>query len=124
VADDLAIYERIAAALAEASEPDLSSFDPSQVRAALERVLGFPVPRQNFLAWLDNRVRGISGGSVSVQERPSDVRTPSDREVPAPPPGRDPVPELALFRIVQGEPFAEPAVVRTSDPVVEFTMRG
>jgi hypothetical protein len=119
VADDLAIYESIAAGMAEAREPDLSSFDPSQVRTALERVLRFPVPRQSFLAWLSDRVRVLSGGKVSVEGRPL-----GDQPVELFWPGQDPVPELPVRLVVEGEPFAEPAVVRADDPVVHFPMRG
>jgi hypothetical protein len=118
VADDLAIYETIAAAVAEAREPDLSSFDPLQVRTAMDRVLQFDVPRQNFLAWLNGRIQVLSGGKVSIEERPI------GDQVEAPEPGQDHVPELPLLRVVEGEPFAEPAVVRAEGQVVQFPMRG
>lgn len=124
MADDLAIYETIAAAMAEAREPDLSSFDPSQVRTALERVLRFPVPRQNFLAWLNGRVRQLSGGRVSLEERPIDDRPIDDQGLQEFRPGEDSVPELPVRVVVEGEPFAEPAVVRADDRVVQFPMRG
>jgi hypothetical protein len=124
VADDLAIYETIAAAVAEAREPDLSPFDPSQVRTALERVLRFRGPQQDFLAWLNSRVRLLSGGRVSIEERPIDDRPLEDQVVQAFPPGQDSVPELPVRVVVEGEPFAEPAVVRADDPVVQFPMRG
>jgi hypothetical protein len=124
VADDLAIYETIAAAVAEAREPDLSSFDPSQVQTALERVLRFPCARRNFLAWLNGRVRVISGGRVSIEERPVDDRPLEDQVMRAFPPGQDSVPELPVRVVIEGEPFAEPAVVRADDPVVQFPMRG
>jgi hypothetical protein len=117
VADDLAIYETIAAAVAEAREPDLSSFDPSQVRTALERVLGFSIPRKNFLAWLNGRVQSHSGGKVSIEERQIGDQVELE-------PGQDSVPELPLLRVVEGEPFAEPAVVRAEGQVVQFPMRG
>lgn len=113
--DDLTVYDTIAAAVAQRREPDLSSFDPSQVRTALQRVLQFESPRQDFLAWLNQRVQTISGGKVSVEERPIDNN---------PPPGQDPVPELPLRLVVEGEPFAEPAVLRADDQVVHFPMRG
>jgi hypothetical protein len=119
VADDLAIYGTIAAAVAKAREPDLSSFDPSEVRTALERVLRFPIPRQNFLAWLNGRVRQLSGGRVSIEERPID-----DQGLQEFPPGEDSVPELPVRVVVEGEPFAEPAIVRADDRVVQFPMRG
>jgi hypothetical protein len=124
VADDLAIYETIAAAVAEAREPDLSSFDPPQVRTALERVLRFPGPRRDFLAWLNGRVQLLTGGRVSIEERPIDDRPLEDQVVRAFPPGQASVPELPVRVVVEGEPFAEPAVVRADDPVVQFPMRG
>jgi hypothetical protein len=124
VADDLAIYETIAAAVAEAREPDLSSFDPAQVRTALERVLRFPVTRRNFLAWLNSRVRLLSGGRVSIEERPTGVQPLEGQEVQVFPPGQASVPELPVRVVIEGEPFAEPAVVRADDPVVQFPMRG
>ena len=120
--DDLAVYDTIAAALAERREPDLSSYDPSHVRTALERVLQFPVPRENFLAWLNGRVRMLSGGRVSIEERPIDDRPPE--EVVAFRPGQDSVPELPVRLVVEGEPFGEPAVLRADDQVVHFPMRG
>lgn len=113
MADDLAIYETVAAAMAEVREPDLSPFDPSQVRTALERVLGSDVAREDFLAWLDGRVRLLSGGRVSIQERPAGGQPPEDS-----------VPELPVRVVIKGVPFAEPAVVRADDPVVQFPMRG
>ena len=42
MADDLAVYETIAAAVAEAREPDFSSFDGAEVRLAMQRALPFP----------------------------------------------------------------------------------
>ena len=123
MADDLAIYETIATAVAEAREPDLSSFDPLQVRMALERVLTFPVPRRNFLTWLNLRVRLLSGGRVSLEERLMDgllENTAAEAAQSEP----DLVPELLLRRVVEGEPFAEPAVVQADGPVVQFPMRG
>lgn len=119
MADDIAIYATIAAALAEAGEPDLSSFDPAQVRAALERVLGFPYSRRNFLTWLSARVQELSGGRVSLEERQVE-----DQPVQQFTPGQSSVPELPVRVVVQGEPFAEPAVVGADDPVVRFPMRG
>lgn len=124
MADDLAIYETIAAAVAEAREPDLSSFDPSQVRTALERVLRFPVPRRNFVAWLNDRVRLLSGGRVSIEERSVDDRPLEDQALRAFWPGQDSVPELPVRVVIEGEPFAEPAVVRADDAVLHFPMRG
>jgi hypothetical protein len=119
VADDsLAIFEKVAAAVAEGHEPDLSSFDPSEIRTALERVLQFPVPRQNFLAWLNGRIQALSGGKVSIEERPI------EDQVEAPEPAQDSVPELLVRVLVEGEAFAEPAVVRAEGQVVQFPMRG
>jgi hypothetical protein len=119
VADDLVLFETIAAALAERREPDLSSFDPAQVRMALERVLQCDVPRRNFLAWLNGRVQLLSGGKVSIEERPIGGQVVESWQ-----PGQDPVPELPVRVVVEGEPFAEPAVVRADDQVVQFPMRG
>lgn len=102
-------------ALAGSREPALSAFDPSRVRTAVDRALRSPGPRREFLAWLAARVEELSGGSVSVQERAPDEG----------PPGCEPVaPELPVRLVVEGEPFAEPAVVRAEDPVVRFPMRG
>ena len=114
MATDKDILETIAVAMAEVHEPDLSSFDPSQVRTVMERVLQFEDPR-NFLAWLNGRVQMLSGGRVSIEERPIDDR---------PPGGPDSVPMLPVRVVVKGEPFAEPAVVRADDRVVHFPMRG
>jgi hypothetical protein len=124
VADDLAIYETIAAAVAEAREPNLSPFDPPQVRRALERVLRFPVPRRDFLTWLDGRVRVFSGGRVSLEERPAADRPLPGQAGHAFPPGQDSVPELRLRLVVEGEPFAEPVVLRSEAPVLVYPMRG
>jgi len=119
VADNsLAIFEKIAAALAESQEPDLSPFDPSEVRTALERVLQFPVPRQNFLIWLNGRIQVLSDGKVSIEERPS------EDQVEAPEPAQSPMLEMPVRVLVEGEPFAEPAVVRAEGKVVHFPMRG
>lgn len=116
--NSLVIFEKIAAAIAEGQEPDLGSFDPSEVRTALDRVLQFPVPRQNFLAWLNGRIQVLSDGKVSIEERPT-----AD-QVEAPEPAQSPVPELTVRVLVEGEPFAEPAVVRAEGKVVQFPMRG
>jgi len=124
VADDLALFEEIAAAMAESREPDLSAFDPAQVRGALERVLRFPGPRRNFLSWLHSRVQVLSGGRVSIEERPIQEQPLDDGIVDTSSPELDAVPELRVSVVVQGEPFAEPAVVRADDPVVQFPMRG
>jgi hypothetical protein len=114
VPDDLAIYDTIAAAVAEVREPDLSSFDPSDVRTAMERVLVSPVPQRNFLTWLNGRVQQLSGGRVSIEAQAA----------PAVPPGPDTTPELPVRVVVKGESFAELAVVRADGPVVRFPMRG
>jgi hypothetical protein len=119
VTDDLVIYEAIADAVAAGREPDLSSFDPLQVRTSLERVLQFPVPRSNFLAWLNGRVKVISGGSVSIEERPTD-----EGAATAGLPDEPTTPELPIRVIVAGEPFAEPASVRADDAVLHFPLRG
>jgi len=109
VANDLAVYEAIAAALAGGHEPDLSAFEPADVRAALERALGSPPARREFVAWLDNRVRALSADITSIEERSVENGPPR---------------ELPLRRIVQGEPFAEPVVVQADAPAVRFPMRG
>jgi hypothetical protein len=121
---DIFIFEKIADALAGAREPNLSSFDKSQVRTALERVLRYPASRQNFVAWLNGRVRLLSDGRVSIEERPIDDRPLGDQGGQEFRPGEDSVPELSVRRVVKGEPFAEPAVVRADDRVVRFPMRG
>jgi hypothetical protein len=108
------IYETIAAAVAQGREPDLSSFDPAEVRGALDRVLRFPVPREQFLVWLRARVQQLTDGKVTVEERTVDDL--QDQEAAA-------VPELPLRLVIEGEPFAEPAVVRAADQAVEFPMR-
>lgn len=116
--NSLAIFEKIAAAIAEGQEPDLSSFDSSEVRTALERVLQYPVPRQNFLAWLNGRIQVLSGGRVSIEERPTEhPAEPADLAQP-------PVPELPVRVLVEGEQFAEPAVLRSEGRFVQFPMRG
>jgi hypothetical protein len=107
--DDLAVFERIAAAVAEGHEPDLSSADLAEVRAAMQRVLSLPVSRQNFLAWLSRRVETLSAGKVTTEERQTE--------------DAGDVPELAVRRIVVGESFAEPVVIRADAPVVRFPMR-
>ena len=109
MADDLPIYEALAAALAESREPDLSSFDPAQLRSAMERVLRFAGPRQNFLTWLNSRIQALSRGRVSIEYRPPMADVPE---------------ELPIRVVVAGEPFVEPAIVRADNPVVEFPMRG
>ncbi len=115
MADDLAIYEAIAVAVSEGREPDLSSLEPSQVRTALERVLKFPLPRRDFLAWLNGRVQYASGGRASLQEW-----WPLED---APLRGQNAVPELHVRVVMVGEQFAEPAVIRVEDPVLQFPMR-
>ncbi|WP_369138154.1 hypothetical protein [Modestobacter versicolor] len=112
--DDRAVREAVAAALAAGQEPDLSLFDAAQVRGALARALGGVVVRAEFATWLRDRVRTLTAGRVSVEGRPPDFA--------GGPCGR--APELALRRVVAGEPFAEPVVVGTDGPVVRFPMRG
>jgi hypothetical protein len=109
VSDDIAIYDSIAMAVALGREPDLSAYDPDEVRTALERVLRFPAPRHTFLAWFDGRVRQLSGGSVTVEERPADPNAPAAA--------------LPVRRIVAGEPFAEPLVITTGAQVLAYPMR-
>jgi hypothetical protein len=124
VAADLDIYDAIADAVANGREPNLSAFDPLQVRTALERVLRFPVPRRAFFLWLNDRVRLLSDGRVSIEERPVEEGPLGDPVMGAFWPGQDPVPELPVRVVIEGEPFAEPAVVRADDQAVRFPMRG
>jgi hypothetical protein len=125
VTDDLAVYEAIAVAVAEGHEPDLSPFDPSDVRTSMQRVLGFAVPRYNFLAWLNSRVQVLSGGRVSVQEGPPGDGQDADRDLTGLPPDPGDAPILKVRLLVEGEPFAEPAVLRADGgPVLRFPMRG
>ncbi len=108
------VYEALAAALAEVREPDLSPFDPAAVRQALEDALATPAARTAFLALLKRRVRSLSGGRVTVEER-SDIVAAGDPQV---------VPEVPVRIIVAGEPFAEPAVLRADDRGLHYPMRG
>jgi hypothetical protein len=116
VADDLGIYDAVAAALADRREPDLSPFEPAQVQVAMQRVLGSALAKQTFLTWLGGRVRGLSGGSVSVEELPPE-------DIPTTDASRSSAADLPLRIVVQGEPFAEPAMLHLSEPVVRFPMR-
>jgi hypothetical protein len=109
VADDLAIYESIAAALAGGREPDLSRFDSADVRAALQRALHEPTLRHNFVSWLNSRVHALSAGGTSVEERPD---------------GDAPAGALPLRLVMQGQGFAEPVLVRADDEAVQYPMRG
>jgi len=113
---DFDIYETIAEAVAEGREPDLTSFDPGEVRTAMERVLRFAAPREQFLFWLRGRVQQLSDGKVTVEER-----TVDDLQADEPDPAA--VPDLPVRRVVEGEPFAEPAVLRAADSAVQFPMR-
>lgn len=115
---DVAVYEAVAAGLAEARTPDLSPFDPLQVHRALERVLGEPGARQDFLRWLSERVTVLSGGRTRLEARAAGGQPGSETPVP-----RIDIPELVLRLVVAGEPFSEQVVVRTEDPVVDFPMR-
>lgn len=108
MADGLAVYEAIAVALAERREPDLSPLEPTLVRTSLERVLGFPSPRQAFLTWLDGRVQHLSRGAVALQGTASDAAAAQ---------------ELHLRLLVQDEPFTETAVLRVHQPVLRFPLR-
>lgn len=115
MADDIDIYEAIAAAVADVREPDLARFDPSAVRGALDRALRLPDARANFLVWLNGRVQALSGGRVSIEERP---------DVDAPPPTPGAAPEVPLRVVVQDEPFAESVVLRADDGALHYPMRG
>jgi hypothetical protein len=114
VVDERAVHEAVAAALAAGHEPDLSPFDAAQVQSALDRTLGGVAARADFLGWLGDRVRTLTDGRVSLEERAVD-------DAGGPCGG---APELALRRVVTGEPFAEPVVVRADGGVVQFPMRG
>lgn len=110
--DSLAIFEKIAIAFADGREPDLSSFPPAEVRTAMQRVLQFPGPRHDFVAWLNGRVEAISEGEVSIEEREMAESDAQSR------PG-----ELNVRVLRKDEPFAEPAVMRSEEPVLQFPMR-
>lgn len=114
MSDDRAVYEAIAAALADVREPDLSVLDPGSVAPALGRVLATPAARADFLARLNARVQVLSGGRVSIEERPGSVD--ADRG--------GGVPELPVRVVVADEPFAEAAVLRADDRGLHYPMRG
>jgi len=117
VADDIDIYEAIAAAVADVREPDLSRFAPSAVRGALDRALRPAQARANFLTWLSGRVQSLSGGRVTIEERPESDAV----DLPADP---DATPDLPIRVVVQDEPFAESAVLRADDGALHYPMRG
>jgi hypothetical protein len=117
VADDIDIYEAIAAAVANVREPDLARFAPSAVRGALDRALRPADTRANFLTWLNARVQALSGGRVSIEERP-------ESDAVDPPAGPDAPPDLPIRVVVQDEPFAESAVLRADDGALHYPMRG
>ena len=111
MADDLAVYETIAAAVAEAREPDLSSFDPAEVRLAMQRALTFSGPRANFEHWLAGRVNVLSNGTVTLE--PVEADAPDQQS------------NGLLLRVVTlGEPFAEPVSITASETPVRWPMRG
>ena len=111
MADDLAVYETIAAAIAEAREPDLSSFDPAEVRSAMQRALTFPDPRANFEHWLAGRVNVLSNGTVTLEPAEADALYQQSNDL--------------LVRVVTlGEPFAEPVNITASETPVRWPMRG
>ena len=60
-------------AVAEAREPDLSSFDPAEVRLAMQRALTFSGPRANFGYWLAGRVNVLSNGTVTLEPVEADA---------------------------------------------------
>lgn len=111
MADDIDIYEAIAAALADVREPDLSRFAPSAVRGALDRALRLPAARANFLVWLNGRAQALSGGRVSIEELPA---------AGGPPPSPDAAPEVTLRVVVRDEPFAESAILRADDGALHY----
>lgn len=103
--DDQAIFEAIATGLATSHEPDLTGFDQARVQALLGRAL-VPAYQPRVLAWLNQRVRTLSAGQVTIEARD------------------DPGVQGLSVRVVKvGEPFAEPAVVQAEVPVLRFTMR-
>jgi hypothetical protein len=111
VADDLAIYETIATAVAKAHEPDLSSFDPAEVRLAMQRALAFPAPQANFEHWLAGRVHDLSNGTVTLEPVEADTLDQQSHGL--------------LLRVVTvGEPFAEPVSITASETPVRWPMRG
>ena len=110
MADDLAIYDAIAAGLAEAREPDLSSFDPTEVRLAMQRALTFSGPRANFGYWLGGRVNVLSNGTVTLE--PVEVDAPGQQSN-----------SLLLRVVTAGEPFAEPVHITASETPVRWPMR-
>ena len=102
---DQAIFEAIASGLATSREPDLTGFDQARVQALLSRAL-IPDYQPRVLTWLDQRVRTLTAGQVSIEAR------------------NDPDVQGLPVRIVKiDEPFAEPAVVQAAEPVLRFTMR-
>lgn len=104
--NDQAIFEAIATGLATSREPDLTGFDQARVQMLLGRALA-PAYQPRVLAWLNQRVRTLSAGQVSIEAR------------------NDPAAQGLPVRIVKiGEPFAEPVVVQPVEPVLRFTMRG
>jgi hypothetical protein len=111
VADDLAVYETIAAAVAEAREPDFSSFDRAEVSLAMQRALTFAGPRANFEHWLAGRVNVLSKGTVTLE--PAEADAPVEQS------------NGLLLRVVTlGEPFAEPVSITASETPVRWPMRG
>ena len=110
MADDLTIYETIAAAVAEAREPDLSSFDPAEVRLAMQRALAFTGPRANFEHWLAGRVHVLSNGTVTLEPVEADAPVQQNNGLP-------------LRVVTLGEPFAEPVNITASETPVRWPMR-
>ena len=109
--DDLTIYDRVAAAVAARREPDLHSFLPADVDAAMRRALTFPGPRASFQHWLTGRVEVLSEGTVALE--------PLDNGAPAQQQGD------LLFRVTTGgEPFGEPVSISASETPVRWPMRG
>lgn len=108
--DDLTIYDRIAAAVAERREPDLSSFDPAEVRSAMQRALAFPAPRANFEHWLSGRVQALSNGAVTLEPVGADTLDQQSNG-------------LLLRVVTAGEPFSEPVNITASETPVLWPMR-
>jgi hypothetical protein len=111
VAEDLDIYETIAQAVAEAREPDLSSFDPAQVSSAMQRALTFRDPRANFEHWLAGRVNVLSNGEVTLEPAEADALDQQGNG-------------LLLRVVILGEPFGETVSITASgEKPVRYPMR-
>lgn len=119
MADDLTIYDRIAAAVAERREPDLSSFDPADVDAAMRRALTYQGPRASFEHWLAGRVAALSNGTVTLETGAADQPSAADQTGAADRQG-----DGLVFRVeTAGEPFGEPVSIVADGTPVRWPMR-